>query len=454
MEQIQRIVGLGKAIPESYLDMITSMVYALEAKDQYTSGHSRRVAAIAAAIAKELGLPEHMVDKIAVTGLIHDIGKIGVRESVLYKQGKLTDDEYQHLISHCEIGERILHPVIKDEEILDMVRHHHERYDGRGYPDGLSGKDIPLADRVSMIGDIYSQIESCLAKKEILSKNASILAVADAYDAMLSPRSYRAALSAEAAAKEVQEGAGSQFDPEVAAALLRITNSLAPLFQEERARTGKEAERLAKERNKREAEEAKKAGEDEKQAKKEAERLAKERNKREAEEAKRASKAEKEAKKEAERLAKERNKREAEEAKRASKVEIEARKEAEPLAEVKAIIEAREAERAGEVEQETKKEVEHDGGAKIYEGNVLLVVPPPVVFEQARQFKEHLERVENLRILFFGASADEGFIIAVSVQKPETLIRTINEMSMVEKAIKKSDKQIVLKLKDSAVCNN
>jgi flagellar motor protein MotB len=276
-----------------------------------------------------------------------------------------------------------------------------------------------------MIGDIYGQIESCLAKKEMLSKNASILAMADAYDAMLSPRSYRAALSAEAAAKEVQEGAGSQFDPEVAAALLRITNSLAPLFREEQTITGKEAERLAKERNKREAEEAK-----------------------------RASKAEKQARKEAERLAKERNKREAEEAKKASKAEKQAKKEAEPLAEVKAIIAAREAERAGEVEIETKKEAEHDGGAKIYEGNVLLVVPPPVVFEQARQFKGHLEQVENLRILFFGASADEGFIIAVSVQEPETLIRIINEMSIVEEAVRKSEKQIVLKLKDSAVYSN
>jgi putative two-component system response regulator len=117
MDQMQKIVEARETIPGSYLNMITSMVYALEAKDQYTSGHSRRVAAIAAAIAKELGLPKHMVDKIAVTGLIHDIGKIGVRESVLYKEGKLTNDEYQHLISHCEIGERILNPIIKAQVI-------------------------------------------------------------------------------------------------------------------------------------------------------------------------------------------------------------------------------------------------------------------------------------------------------------------------------------------------
>jgi putative nucleotidyltransferase with HDIG domain len=416
-----KIVEPRETIPGSYLNMVTSLVYALEAKDKYTSGHSRRVAAIAAAIAKELGLPKHRMDKIAITGLIHDIGKIGVRESVLNKPGKLTNDEYQHVISHCEIGERILHPIIKDEEILDMVRHHHEHYDGTGYPDGLSGRDIPLAFRASTVGEIYSQIESSLAMDNILSKNASILAMADAYDAMMSPRSYRAALSVEAAAEEVRKGAGSQFDPEVAAALLRITNSLTPLFQEAQNRTGKEAERLAKEKTKRETEEAKKDTEVEIQAKKEPERLAKEETKREAEEAKQAREVEIQAKKEPERLAKEETKREAEEAKQAREVEI-----------------------------ETKKEATHDIGAKIYEGNVMLVVPPPVGFEQVSQFKEYLERVENLRILFFGASADEGFIIAVSVQQPMTLIRILNEMPMVEKAIKKSKKQIVLMLKDTA----
>jgi putative nucleotidyltransferase with HDIG domain len=415
MDQMQKIVEARETIPGSYLNMITSMVYALEAKDQYTSGHSRRVAAIAAAIAKELGLPKHMVDKIAVTGLIHDIGKIGVRESVLYKEGKLTNDEYQHLISHCEIGERILNPIIKDEEILDMVRHHHERYDGTGHPDGLSGRDTPLTDRVSAIGDIYGQIESNLAMDNTLSRNACILAMADAYDAMMSPRSYRAALSAEEAAEEVREGAGSQFDPEVAAALLRIIDSLAPLFQEERTRTGKEAERLAKERKKREAEEVRKT-----------------------------SKVEIEAKKEDDPLAKLKTVIEADQAR---KVEIEAKREDDPLAKLKTLIEA---EQAGEVEIEAKEEDDHDGDAKIYEGNVLLVVPPPVVFGQARQFKEYLERVENLKILFFGASADEGFIIAVSAQQPETLVHILNEMSMVEKADKKSEKQIVLTLKDTA----
>ncbi|MGD9393622.1 MAG: HD domain-containing protein [Dehalococcoidia bacterium] len=387
-----KIVEPSETIPGSYLNIITSLVYALEAKDKYTSGHSRRVAVIAAAVAKELGLPKQSVDKIAITGLIHDIGKIGISESVLNKPDKLTNDEYQHVISHCEIGERILHPIIKDEEILDMVRHHHERYDGTGYPDGLSGRNTPLAFKVSTVSEIYSQIESNLAMDNILSKNASILAIADAYDAMISPRSYRAALSAEAAKKEIREGAGSQFDPEVAAALLRITDSLTPLFQEAQNRTGKEPERPAEEKTKLEADEAEKD----------------------------------------------------------IKIETQASKESERPAEEKTKLEAGEAKKATKVETQARKEATHDVGAKIYEGNVLLVVPPPVALEQARQCKEYLERVENLRILFFGASADEGFIIAVSAQKPETLLRILSEMSMVDKAIKKSEKQILLKLKDKA----
>jgi len=130
-EQTQRI-------RESFLNSIKSLAYALEAKDKYTGGHSQKVAEVAVAIALELGMPEDKVEKIKLAGLVHDIGKIGVSESVLNKPGKLTDDEYRHIISHPEIGERILSPVVDDGEILDTVRHHHEHYDGTGYPDGLS----------------------------------------------------------------------------------------------------------------------------------------------------------------------------------------------------------------------------------------------------------------------------------------------------------------------------
>jgi putative nucleotidyltransferase with HDIG domain len=192
----QKVEEQAQKIRASFLSAITALAYALEAKDIYTSGHSQRVVEVSVAIAEELGMPQDSIDKIRLAGLVHDIGKIGVKESVLNKPGKLTDEEYQHIKSHCDIGERILTPIVEDEEILKVVRHHHERYDGRGYPDGLSGEQIPLGAR--------------------------ILAVADTYDALTSERPYREAMSAETAFAEIERGKGAQFDPIVAGAFLRI----------------------------------------------------------------------------------------------------------------------------------------------------------------------------------------------------------------------------------------
>lgn len=193
----QKVEEQAKKIRASFLSAITALAYALEAKDKYTSGHSQRVAEVSVAIAKELGMLQGSIDKIRLAGLVHDIGKIGVKESILNKVGKLTDEEYQHIKSHCEAGEHILIPIVEDEEILKAVRHHHERYDGRGYPDGLSGEQIPLGAR--------------------------ILAVADAYDAMISERPYREAMSAEATCTEIECGKGTQFDSKVVDAFLRTT---------------------------------------------------------------------------------------------------------------------------------------------------------------------------------------------------------------------------------------
>ena len=184
-------------IRASLLNAITALVYALEAKDKYTSGHSQRVAKVSEAIARELGVPQQGIKKIRLAGLIHDIGKIGVRESVLNKPDKLTDKEFQHIKYHCELGERILAPIVEEKEILQVVRHHHERYDGSGYPDGLSGQQIPLGAR--------------------------ILAVADSYDAMVSERPYREAMNIEAVCTEIERYVGTQFDPEVVGAFLRIS---------------------------------------------------------------------------------------------------------------------------------------------------------------------------------------------------------------------------------------
>ncbi len=184
-------------IREAFFNAITALAYALEAKDKYTSGHSQRVAEMSVAIAREVGLPQASINKIELAGQVHDIGKIGVRESVLNKSGKLSDGEFQHIKYHSELGEHILTPIVEDREILQMVRHHHERYDGSGYPDGLYGRQIPLGAR--------------------------ILAVADSYDAMTSERSYRGAMSAETACAEIERGKNIQFDPEVADVFLRVS---------------------------------------------------------------------------------------------------------------------------------------------------------------------------------------------------------------------------------------
>ncbi len=190
-----KVAEQARKIRTSFLSAITALAYALEAKDRYTGGHSQRVAGITVAIAVSLGLPQENIDKIKLAGLIHDVGKIGVRESVLNKPGRLNDEEMKHIQKHPEIGERLLAPVAEDEEILRWVRHHHERYDGTGYPDRAGGDRIPLGAR--------------------------ILAVADAFEAMISERPYRSAMTEKAALAEIERGAGAQFDPMIAEVLLR-----------------------------------------------------------------------------------------------------------------------------------------------------------------------------------------------------------------------------------------
>ena len=155
--------------------------------------HSLAVAGAAKLIAEKIN--PQIIHEALTAGLIHDIGKIGVRESILNKQDRLTDEEFQHIKYHCEEGEHILTPVVEDGEILKIVRNHHERYDGNGYPDHLKGEQIPLGAR--------------------------ILGVSDAYDAMTSERPYRKPMSPEEATLEIAHCMGSQFDPEVAAAFLK-----------------------------------------------------------------------------------------------------------------------------------------------------------------------------------------------------------------------------------------
>lgn len=197
-------------IRKSFLNSITSLVFALEARDKYTSGHSQRVSKMALGISQGLGMPPDQNRKIRLAGLLHDIGKIGIKESVLTKPGRLTDEEYSHISAHSVIGERILRPVVDDEEILKIVRHHHERYDGKGYPDGLSGQQIPLGAR--------------------------ILSVADTYDAMTSDRPYRKALTPRTAFVELERQINTQFDPGIVEAFLAVMSATIGSGDEESSR--------------------------------------------------------------------------------------------------------------------------------------------------------------------------------------------------------------------------
>ena len=181
-----------------FVGMVEALVATVEAKDIYTYGHSARVSKLARQIADHLGFPEAKQEEIKVAGLLHDIGKIGIPESILSKAGKPTDDEWEYIRSHPQIGEGILRQLGSPRlaDIQRMVRHHHEKLDGTGYPDGLKGSAIPVGARV--------------------------LAVADAYDAMTSNRPYRAPLSSAAAIEELQRHAGTQFHPGAVEALAAV----------------------------------------------------------------------------------------------------------------------------------------------------------------------------------------------------------------------------------------
>ncbi len=187
----ERVQAQARRLEELFLTGIQSLAEALEVKDPYTRGHSARVSEYASAIARVLRLDEEMIWQIELGGHVHDLGKIGVREEVLNKRGRLTPEEYEHIMIHPVVGWRILAPLLGDAPVaLNIVRSHHERLDGRGVPDQLKGRAIPLEARIA--------------------------AAADAIDAMTSGRPYRASeLTLEGAVEELRKNAGPQFDPEV-----------------------------------------------------------------------------------------------------------------------------------------------------------------------------------------------------------------------------------------------
>lgn len=193
----ERVKTQARQNEELFLASIQSLAEALELKDPYTRGHSIRVSQYSSVIARTMGLNGDMLRQIELGGHVHDIGKIGVRETVLNKVERLTAEEYQHIMTHPVLGWRILAPLLGDRPCaLNIVRSHHERFDGLGIPDGLSGTDIPL--------------------------EARIVAAADALDAMTSDRPYRPSeMSLCLALEEIRRNALTQFDPEVTDALTR-----------------------------------------------------------------------------------------------------------------------------------------------------------------------------------------------------------------------------------------
>lgn len=178
------------------LEAIQAISRTIDAKDAYTNGHSYRVAQYTRLIAKELGWTERQIEEIYYVALLHDIGKIGIPDHILNKPGKLTDEEYAIIKKHSEIGGDILKDITQLPHIREGARYHHERYDGRGYPDGLKGEEIPM--------------------------EARIIGVADAFDAMYSARVYRKNLSLDAIVQELKRNSGSQFDPKFVNILLDL----------------------------------------------------------------------------------------------------------------------------------------------------------------------------------------------------------------------------------------
>ncbi len=195
-EQNVELIKKQEALEEMFVQTVTALSEAVDAKDRYTSGHSKRVAEYAQMISKRMGMSQEEQEEIYRAGLLHDIGKIRIPVEIINKAGKLTDEEYNIIKVHPVTSYNILRGIARNNLIALAAKYHHERYDGTGYPNGISGDLIPLAAR--------------------------ILAVADTYDAMTSNRSYRNALPQDVVRSEIENGKGTQFDPNIAEIMLQM----------------------------------------------------------------------------------------------------------------------------------------------------------------------------------------------------------------------------------------
>ncbi|MGN0166814.1 MAG: HD-GYP domain-containing protein [Acetatifactor sp.] len=195
-KKTQEVTAQHEKIEKISMQIVKTLSGAIDAKDTYTNGHSTRVAEYSKEIARRAGLSGEAQNDIYMMGLLHDVGKIGIPDAIINKPAKLTDEEYSIIQNHPVMGAKILKNITEFPKLSTGARWHHERYDGKGYPDGISGEDIPM--------------------------EARIIAIADAYDAMSSRRSYRDVLPQAHIRGEVQKGKGTQFDPVFAEIMLSM----------------------------------------------------------------------------------------------------------------------------------------------------------------------------------------------------------------------------------------
>lgn len=185
---------LYENLKDAFITSVHTLAETIEKRDPYTGGHTRRVRDYSLAIGRMICLSDSDIHRLELAAVLHDIGKIGVRDNVLLKNGRLTDEEFEEIKKHTNYGEEILNHIKHFKDIIPGVKHHHERYDGRGYPDGVKGEDIDITAR--------------------------IIAIADTFDAMTTDRPYRKGLSLEVAFEELKRCSGTQFDPELVNAFL------------------------------------------------------------------------------------------------------------------------------------------------------------------------------------------------------------------------------------------
>jgi putative nucleotidyltransferase with HDIG domain len=460
---------------------------ALETKDPYAYAHAQRVKEYTLLAANCLSLSPQELQTIEFGALFHDIGKIGIHSSILDKPGPLTDSEWHIMREHSRKGANIVGEIPFLEKAKDIVLYHHERYDGKGYPEGLQGNDIPIGAR--------------------------LVAVADAFDTMTTDHSYRTALSVDGAISELIEGIGTQFCPLAVEAFvtafrkqegkpakketLRADNKKARKAKEakvtaqtqkapEEAKVTAQAQKAPEEakvtkKTRKAPKEAKvttktqKAPEEAKVTKKtrkakkakvttktqkapeEAKVTTQTRKAKEAKVTTKTQKAPKEAKvtaqaqkapEEAKATAQTRKAKEAKVTKQTRKAPEEAKVTAQTQKAPKEAKVTQKTQKAKEAKNATQiQRTNHDAVSETYEGDVRLVVPLTVGTKEVRRFKEHLQKVENLKIILTGGSEKEGHIILLNIQKPTALIPAINEMPLVEN-VDKHGKNIVVTLKN------